>query len=622
MSGAIPSPDPPAIDLIALLETAAQGVSVVNPDLTIAWVSKGFLELYGFPEHLAVPGTPVADFVRWRIERGERQLFDDPSANIDVLIRHRVQQFAVMGSGVDEEIRPDGRVIEIRRARQPSGQLLSTYTDVTERVRIVRALRDQDERVAAILDSVQDGVITFDDTGWLTTWNRAASSLFGYSPDYPPQGLAIDDLVADLPAGATIAERVSAAGERHLRRPDGSVRVVDWRTARISPRTGALWLATLHDMTDRKAAEERLGRVQRLEAIGTLTGGIAHDFNNLLTVIQGNLQWLQEKATDRPDLLVIAQSADRAVKRGADLTQRLLAVGGRQRLRPEPVRLHMLIDGLVELLSRSVDPSIAVCLDLCAVDPEVFVDARALDSALLNLCRNACDAMPDGGTLTLSTTDVGDGVEILVTDTGSGMTPEVLAKAFEPFFTTKGVGKGTGLGLSSVYGFVQQSGGSIGITSTPGHGTVVRLVLPAPVKLGAPAPVRVEVQPAAPAALPARRGAVLVVEPDAEVCAMALTHCADLGYTAFAAADGGTALGLIEGPTPLDVLFVTHSLAGAPSCPQLVQRALVRRPDLRVVVAVDIGLDPMGDEGRILTVEKPYSRDDLATAFAAPIEAG
>ena len=246
------------------------------------------------------------------------------------------------------------------------------------------------------------------------------------------------------------------------------------------------------DVTDLKQAEAQLAHAQKMEAIGQLTGGVAHDFNNLLTAILLNSDVLADRMTD-DRLRPLAEATRTAAERGADLTKRLLAFGRRQTLEPRPTDVNVLVSGMEQLMRRTLGEHIAIEIRATKDLWPAKVDPGQLESAVVNLAVNARDAMPQGGRISIETANVeldgsfaamnadvkpGEYVMVAVSDTGTGMPPEVVARAFEPFFTTKDVGKGTGLGLSMVYGFANQSGGHARIYSEPGMGTVVRLYLP------------------------------------------------------------------------------------------------------------------------------------------------
>jgi len=380
----------------------------------------------------------------------------------------------------------------------------------------------------------------------------------------------------------------------------------------------------------RNRTEDQLAHAQRLDAVGQLTGGVAHDFNNMLTVISGNLQLLELELGDRPASLEILASALRAVGRGAGLTRKLLAFAGRQRLNPQAIDPRKLLNELGPILDRTLGETITVEVD-CADDlPNVFVDPGELDTAILNLALNARDAMPRGGTLQLSmrertvgtdegTLELAPGsyVAMTVSDTGLGMTPEVLARAFEPFFTTKEIGRGSGLGLSMVYGFVKQSGGHLAADSRLGYGTRIELLLPA---------VWSAQLAEARAVLASRSGStetVLVVEDEAEVRAIALAFLRSLGYATLEAADGERALAVLRDHPEISLLFSDVILGSGMNGNELARAAQRLRPNLPTLLTSgyehpDAQLDAPG--AKLALLRKPYQREELALAIRSAIE--
>ncbi len=374
----------------------------------------------------------------------------------------------------------------------------------------------------------------------------------------------------------------------------------------------------------RSRSEEKLAHSQRLDAVGQLTGGIAHDFNNLLTVVSGNLQLMEAGLADHPELGEIIDSALRAVDRGAALTRKLLAFARRQRLMPREVEPAHLLADLRQMLQRTLGERIAISVE-CGEDvPAVFADPGELDAALINLALNARDAMPRGGVLRISvkrSVYAGDGeldpgtyVVFRVADTGTGMPPEILARALEPFFTTKEAGKGNGLGLSMVYGFVKQSGGRVAIESTPGAGTQVELYLPA----------RWLDRPShAPAAAPAGphegRESILVVEDERDVRTIATAFLRSLGYTTYEAESGERALELLDAHPDVALLFTDIVLGSGMTGYELVREARKLRPGLPALLTS--GYERAGGESEdappsdVDLLRKPYRREQLGEAI-------
>ena len=377
----------------------------------------------------------------------------------------------------------------------------------------------------------------------------------------------------------------------------------------------------------REAAEAGLLQAQRLESLGRLTGGVAHDFNNLLTAILGTVHLLERHLGDGADdrtqrYLGLARDA---VQRGARLNASLLAFARQQRLQATSLDANELVRSFAPLIQRALGEAVTLSLQLDAELPPCRADAAQLESALLNLAINARDAMPRGGTVTLSTrvgrleaeqlasnaeARPGPHVALILRDTGTGMPVEVRDRAFEPFFTTKAPGKGTGLGLSQVFGFLRQLGGHMAIDSVAGEGTTVTLFLPA----AAEAPVQAAVRPAS---LPERpRGAarvtVLVVEDDERVREVAIGTLRDAGFQVIAANDAPQALAILDRTGPIDVLFSDIVMPGGMSGIELAQNARRRRPSLPVLLATGYA----GPAGCLPThgfevLAKPYDQSML-----------
>jgi len=383
----------------------------------------------------------------------------------------------------------------------------------------------------------------------------------------------------------------------------------------------------------RENVEATLRQVQKMEAMGQLTGGIAHDFNNLLQVIIGNLEVLRRRSlVPGDDAKRMVDAAIRGGERAATLTQRLLAFARRQPLDPKPIDVNKLVAGMSELLHRTLGESITIETVLAGGIWRVAADANQLENALLNLAVNARDAMPGGGRLTIETANAhldeayadangvkaGQYVLIAVSDTGSGMAQDVVAKAFEPFFTTKDVGKGSGLGLSQVYGFIKQSGGHAKIYSEISQGTTIKLYLP---RLTVSTDVHDSATDAT--ALPAgeRDQLVLVVEDDDDVRAHAVSILTELGYPVLEAIDGASALRLLDAHNEIRMLFTDVGLPGGLNGRQLADEARKRRPELLVLYTTGYARNAIVHQGRldpgVELITKPFTFSSLATKVNA-----
>ncbi|QDH69033.1 PAS domain S-box protein [Marilutibacter alkalisoli] len=382
-------------------------------------------------------------------------------------------------------------------------------------------------------------------------------------------------------------------------------------------------------LVQRRRSEEQLAHVQRLDAIGQLTGGIAHDFNNLLTVMSGNLQLLEMHCEGDAEATRFIGTALRAVGRGSELTGKLLAFARRQQLNPCAIEPARLLHELDDMLRRTLGDGIRVRIECAEGLPSVYADPTQLDVALLNLALNARDAMPEGGEIAISAgqragipgqavTGPGAGHHIVFTvaDTGHGMSAETLARAVEPFYTTKPTGRGSGLGLSMVYGFVEQSGGSMRLDSRPGRGTRVELYLPSAIPGG-----EVDPSPLAPGTVAGEGETVLVVEDEPAVRDIAAAFVGSLGYRVLAVGNAGEALEQLARDPQISLLFSDVMLGPGMNGRALAEAARRRRPELAVLLTsghADAAAEAGAEAFELL--RKPYRREDLAEALRRSLD--
>jgi len=432
---------------------------------------------------------------------------------------------------------------------------------------------------------------------------------------------------------------------RAVRRPDGSIRsmvgvcsdITARKTAEIERETLVAQLAAertalaeltatlerrveersadlMKAVSAREKAQEQLRQAQKMETIGQLTGGVAHDFNNLLMAVMGNLDLLRKRLPNDPRLQRLVEGAIQGAERGAALTQRLLAFARQQDLRAVSVDLRALIEGMVDLLARSLGPRVELRLDIPQGLPPARIDANQLELAILNLAINARDAMPDGGRIDIGVAEYqakrdpalapGKYLKLSVADTGSGMSPETLKRAIEPFFSTKQVGKGTGLGLSMVHGLTVQLGGTLQLTSTVGKGTCATLVLPV-------ATVAPETESPAPVADKIKRKAVILFVDDDPLIAMSTVEMLeDLGHRVIGANSGQRALDILKSDQPLDLMVTDHMMPGMTGL-ELAAASREVRPSLPVLLATGYAELPEGTQLDLPRLAKPYHQEQL-----------
>ncbi|TCP36939.1 PAS domain-containing protein [Sphingomonas sp. BK235] len=554
------------------------------------------------------------------------------------------------GDGGYADVRDRGYVI--RDAAGRAVRMIGAMLDQTERKEVERSLertkeglevavaertreRDQMWRITPDLLCVAgiDGRVRETNPAWTEVLGWQASEMAGRSfLDF----VHPDDQAATVAALAAMRAGESVFGfENRYRARDGQYRWFSWNAV---PRD-ALIYAVVRDVTAAHAqaealakAEEQLRQSQKMEAVGQLTGGIAHDFNNMLTGVIGSLELLRryvaEGRSDRVDRYIDAATS--SAQRAAGLTQRLLAFSRRQSLDVQAVDVNRVVLGVEELLRRTLGEHIALTLGL---DPAVWhatTDANQLESALLNLAINARDAMPAGGTLTIATAAAtldaaagagmaefapGDYVAVSVSDTGTGMAAEVIAKAFDPFFTTKPIGQGTGLGLSMIYGFARQTGGHARIASTLGEGSTVTLYLPRAREAARPS-----TEPRA-IGVRARAGEqVMVVEDDPAVRMLVVDVLEGLGYGVLQAVDGQEAVALLERRPPIALLVSDVGLPGL-NGRQVAARARAQMPELKVLFVTGYAEEALVRSGFLDPgmdmIAKPFDIDALAAKIAS-----
>src|ERR1700712_3100419 len=627
------------------------------------------------PEYLEIHGLPP-DAANESHEDWVRRLHPEDREATEAKIREAIATRASDYSVRYRIIRPsDGetRWISVRSTieRDQQGRavrLVGALTDITEQVMAEQARRESEERYRKLADQLadlnatlaqrveektrerdriwnvsQDLLVVADRNGVWQTVNPAWTRTLGWSEaellNRTSQWLEHpnDHGIAQAHVRELAARETTVRFEGRFRHQDGSYRWLSWTAVSDQDHV----YAVARDVTAEKAAAERLKAAeeallqsQKMEAVGQLTGGIAHDFNNLLTGIAGSLDLLQTRLdqgrTDNAARYINA--AMTSANRAAALTHRLLAFARRQPLVPKSVDVNHLVMSLEDLLRRTIGETIDLQIAASADLWSTLCDPNQLESALLNLAINARDAMPDGGTLTLSTANAsfesvtadtpalspGDYVCIAVADTGVGMSAEVAARAFDPFFTTKPIGQGTGLGLSMIYGFARQSNGHVTIDSKPGRGTSVKIYLPR--HRGA-----ATAEPASPvqaAEIAATGETVLVVEDEPVVRGVLLEMLTEQGYRTLEAVDGPSGLEILNSGQRVDLLVTDVGLPGM-NGRQLADQARETRPGLKVLfitgyagsAAVSDGLLQPGME----LITKPFDLDHLSQRIRAMV---
>lgn len=500
--------------------------------------------------------------------------------------------------------------------------------DITEQKAARDALHASEQHFRLLVQGVVDyAIYMLSPSGEVSSWNAGAERIKGY-PAAEVVGSNFSRFYTEPDRKAGLPTIALATAER-----TGKYESEGWRVRKDGTRfwahvvvdpirddSGTLlgFAKITRDVTEQRKAAQALEltraalfQSQKMEAIGQLTGGIAHDFNNLLSVVSSGLEILKRQ-TSGVDSKVL-DSMNRAIERGASLTQQLLAFARQQPLAPAVHNINRLIEGFESVLRRAVDSSIDFHCELEGGLRNACIDDARFETAILNLVVNARDAMPDGGRLLLKTRNValasharlgpGNYVEVTVCDTGMGMSPDVAARVFEPFFTTKPIGKGTGLGLAQVHGFIVQSGGDITVESRPGEGTTLHILLPA----------SDEHEGAHPANADAREK-VLVVEDEEDLAALAATLFESLGYDVLVANNGKDALALLERNVDIDVVFSDVMM---PQMSGIELARIVRRdyPAARIVLASGYPMPALrqqqGDIDEFAFVSKPYRLPEI-----------
>jgi PAS domain S-box-containing protein len=622
----------------SLVESATASIMVCAPDFTILALNKAnvdeFERVYGKRPQA---GDNLLDLVG-HLPRERERLYQAWSPALDG------EEFVLVDEFGDPDLDRVAFEVRFQSLRNRDGELIGavqTAYDVTDRVQAQAMLaqaeearRQSDALYRAYFENTPEALFVIqvqpDDSFVVEELNPAHQATLGFSLDQV-RGKRVEEFLPPDVAKSLLEtyRHVVATGQVHQFREvyelqgqmqhwDSSivpVRDADGRITRL--------IGSSRNITRQVLAEDALRQTQKMEAVGQLTGGIAHDFNNLLNAVMGAFDLIRRKPDNLERVKKYAQAGLEAAERGAKLTGQLLAFSRAQRIEMKPVHVADVVEGMRDLLASTLGPMVRLRFDLADTDTPALSDTTQLEMAVLNMAINGRDAMPDGGELTIASrpySSSGDGelqageyTELSVTDTGTGMAPEVAARAFDPFFTTKGVGKGTGLGLSQVYGIARQTGGSVRIESKPGSGTTIRVYLPATDLT----PATVEPSEASTLSHEQPGAAILVVDDDPDVRQLLAASLDALGYHVREAHDGPSGLASLGEHRP-DLMVLDFAMPGMNGA-EVAAAARQRYPDLPIVFASGYS-DTAAIEAAVgsdaILLRKPFRIDELQTVVA------
>ena len=637
----------------SLLESIPDAVAAVDQQGTIIQVNSQTEQMFGY-SHDELIGKQIELLVPERYRphhHGHREQYAD---------RPKIRR---MGAGLDLfGRRRDGSEFPVEISLSPiSGKdgmlVLSVIRDISDRKKIEEELRQAHEelkrwssqqlfdyrmRLAAIVDWSEDAIISKDLNGVITSWNKGAEHMYGYSaeeavgkpvsiivPKEQPNEIA--QIMAKVRNGESIEQHEAARVSKDGRRLTISLSVSPIRDSE-GKIVGASAIG--RDITDQKRAEDQLRQAQKMEAVGRLAGGVAHDFNNILGVISACSEFLRDRIDRASPAAPYVENLRRAAERGASLTRQLLVFSRKQVAQPRVLNLNERLQEVSKLLRPLMGDDVEIILTARSGSVFVEADPGHLDQIAMNLAVNARDAMPHGGKLILETAVVdfdeafarlhypmtaGKYVLLAVSDTGVGMDEVTLQRIFEPFFTTKEVGKGTGLGLATVYGIIKQAGGSIWVYSEPGRGTTFKIYLPS-----AESKVGLAAEPQPEVAAPRHEGTtILLVEDDEMFGALTRQMLEEHGYRVLTANDGKSALATVEANDGSVKLVLTDVVMRGVSGPELVINLRKSHPGIRVVYMSGYTGELIAArdvlESGITLLEKPFTRAALLQAIDAAL---
>ena len=621
-----PAPGPDAV-----LESISDGIIAVDNDWRIVYLNPAAERLWG-REARAVIGKTIHETLDISADNPFRLVYTASKANNEGVAFSGYSELFAAWVDVRGYPHPGGYTILFRPTKADGGRAGAILESERER----ETTRSINQR---IFDTSLDLILVVDRRGTFLRVSPSSQTILGYAPQELIGRSATEIILpADLDATRDqmrLARRGRIPRNFECRYVHKSGKTVPIAWTGIWSESDGQYFFIGRDMTDRIALEGQLRQAQKMEAIGQLTGGVAHDFNNLLTVIIGMSELLADSVGRDAELAPIVQAIDEAASRGAQLTQRMLAFARKQPLQARNVDLNDTVARAAGMLQRTIGEDITVKLSPGAGLWPALVDPSQIEDVILNLAVNARDAMPNGGQLVIETANThldeqyaaqnvevtaGDYVLVNVTDSGTGMSPEVVERVFEPFFTTKEVGRGTGLGLSMVYGFVKQSRGHVKIYSELGHGTSIKLYLPR-----ADAAVEAAEEAGGRAAAPGGSETILVVEDSATVRGVAVGMLRGLGYSVLEAEDGHAALAILKQPAAIDLLFTDLIMPNGINGQELLRQARALRPGLRAMFTSGYSEQFLKDrnsaEADVPLLNKPYRRHALADAVRGVLDA-